>query len=321
MNYFYKYNKYIIKNNNIRLLLQNGGNHIIDDQIKDIILKIFNDKKFIVLFSDDTVNVHDKENNECTKFGLSLDNIFISSLQKCSSDSGTNLLERIKKLGEELRVKYINLADVSFISVNGEHEDKCSFSLAMFNILKNGISWYNKMGFISHNFKNEVKNNETIREYNLETFLNVAVNEEHQKEISELEKEIKKYKDFVFLSNEEVNKLRKIQKTVYINVKNSIDNILTSYESIDNYYECKLVSINDKYSNNKKQNDITNKFRQLFPLVGIDEKMKNITAIFNDVLKNNIKCNDEKFKLIKEIIDLAKNIILYSANLTYEINQ
>lgn len=98
--------------------------------------------------------------------------MYIDSLDACDGNSGTSILYDLISLAKILRIDLISLMDGSSISYGYSPEGiPCRFSLSKMYILMHGFSWYNKFGLISKNFDNEIKHNDKIRKYTLDTFL------------------------------------------------------------------------------------------------------------------------------------------------------
>ena len=100
--------------------------------------------------------------------------IRLSELSKCGKIKGSEILEKIKSIGIELKkqedykdLHYIDLLDASQIKYNN---GRCNYSLASFYILLHGKSWYNNFGFKSDIYK-ELEHNEKIRKLPLIRFI------------------------------------------------------------------------------------------------------------------------------------------------------
>ncbi len=108
---------------------------------------------------------------ENSKLKICDDHITLSGLSKCGNTKGSEILEKIKLIGLELKdknIKYINLSDKSEIFyINW----KCRYSLASFYILLNGESWYNSFGFLSETYVDEFKYNDKIRNLSFNKFI------------------------------------------------------------------------------------------------------------------------------------------------------
>lgn len=89
--------------------------------------------------------------------------IYLDSLKKCGSNSGTKNLTTIIEFATSLPfIDYITLEDHSKIQIC--KEPNLEISLKLLDLLSYGESWYNKFGFYSKNYSNEQVNNGKIVE-------------------------------------------------------------------------------------------------------------------------------------------------------------
>jgi hypothetical protein len=101
--------------------------------------------------------------------------MFISELDKCSDKTGTSHIKKIKEFASRCRVKSINVTDSSsFVLCNRIP----SISLYLFEILRTGESWYNRMGFVSQNFASEQITNNAVRKMKLREII-YRINDTH----------------------------------------------------------------------------------------------------------------------------------------------
>ena len=94
-----------------------------------------------------------------------LEYLYVNNIQKyCDKNQvqvgGKEIMNRIIQLGGILNVKYIELNDCAMINL-GDYKE-FSIALAPIEIITTGISWYNKLGFISKNSDEEIIENEKI---------------------------------------------------------------------------------------------------------------------------------------------------------------
>jgi hypothetical protein len=82
--------------------------------------------------------------------------IYINNIEKCLDYTGTEILQKIIKLGSYLQVEYIELSDYSMVDSNTCNS---SVAFAAFEILTSGSSWYNKHGFKSTDHDNDTIQN------------------------------------------------------------------------------------------------------------------------------------------------------------------
>jgi len=112
-------------------------------------------------YISEVYEIKDKDNNNCITFTVFIkpDNnkqiIYIKYLDKCASSSGTNLLNILEQYAIERGDIYqIALSDASDIYVC-----KIMISLSYLYLLTTGLSWYNKLGYISDDTISEKEHN------------------------------------------------------------------------------------------------------------------------------------------------------------------
>jgi hypothetical protein len=107
---------------------------------------------------------------------ISIEHTFIEldRLDRCSKYSGTDGLQRIKKLAFLLKKDKIELHDASyiiFIVQLGKNKYEKQIKLYCLFILAYGISWYNKHNFFSINYTEEIRINNGIINLSINNFL------------------------------------------------------------------------------------------------------------------------------------------------------
>jgi hypothetical protein len=121
----------------------------------------------------DLINIFNKENNLCIKFGIENRELGIFELHHCGYKGSTNLQRIIgyaKKLNEKSKIiDLIGLTDSSYF------KQYKAIYLYILYILSTGISWYNYFKFISDNFVEEQNYNQHFLSINLEDFLNECI--------------------------------------------------------------------------------------------------------------------------------------------------
>jgi hypothetical protein len=110
---------------------------------------------------DGTFLVTDKNNSECIIFTDEPDELYIDKLHTCNNSSGAQNLEKAVLLAEHAGKPKVCLHDESTINFKCGQED-VSVDLAGLKLLSTGKSWYNKMGFESYKFSDEIKHNDNI---------------------------------------------------------------------------------------------------------------------------------------------------------------
>ena len=96
----------------------------------------------------------------------------INLLRKCLDENGGTVLNKLITIGKQSRVSRIELEDDSHLD--------CDIPLAAYYILKYGMSWYNKFGFVSENDAKDRIENERIRNLSVEHFIHEIVDAENK---------------------------------------------------------------------------------------------------------------------------------------------
>jgi hypothetical protein len=99
--------------------------------------------------------------------------IYVDSLSKCILKdgmklTGTDIVKKIINFGKYINVSAIKLSDGSIMYIDNK---ECMFPLPKFFILTTGISWYNKYGFISKEYQDEIEYNESVRNLSVKDYL------------------------------------------------------------------------------------------------------------------------------------------------------
>ncbi len=126
------------------------------------------------------LQVTDKEGQLCSKTNLDKYNdeqLFINSIQKCRTATGTESLEKIAELSNVLdpNIKRNCLLDASSLKLC---RDSVKIPLDVLNILSTGESWYNKLGFRSDSYEEEITKNATF----ISKLFSDALDEAHKAE-------------------------------------------------------------------------------------------------------------------------------------------
>jgi hypothetical protein len=121
--------------------------------IDDIIHHIFPESEFNtqIIESDDGpdryVYIKDKHQHSCIDFTIKEDSIYVDRLNRCTSGSGTTILQKVEQVAREIGIFKIILMDSSKINTPcGE-----KVSLQILSLLTSGKTWYNKLGYICEN--------------------------------------------------------------------------------------------------------------------------------------------------------------------------
>lgn len=299
MKHHNKYIKYKLKYN-----LLKGGNKsnkiLICCKNEEERLKIINDiiKKYFLIYklininaSNDNIydNIYDIiiecENEQPSKFRItqSTNKISINALNKCkiNNSTGSIILNKIILIAKELKIKSIVLIDAAMIKNNG-----CEFRLSYYYILLHGYSFYNKFGFYSFNFDNEKINNELIRNYTFETYLDEIILAYKNSKIPELKNNIQQLRN-INVGDDSI--------VTYTNIE--MDRILSYIKK--NEMLCNILFTLNNY---QKKNILTK-----------NTPIKEIIRIYDDYQKN-ININNECLEInknINKIVSLGEMLLNY----------
>ena len=81
-----------------------------------------------------------------------------------SKGIGNLILKNLIKIGSELNLKQVELVDAS--TIINPYKSNCNINLAIYKILTEGQSWYNKHGFKSMNHEKEREQWDKLRQEN-----------------------------------------------------------------------------------------------------------------------------------------------------------
>jgi hypothetical protein len=121
--------------------------------IDDIIQRIFPESEFTARKNKSPLNkylkiyVRDNSQKICIVFTIKEESIYVDELNRCTSGSGTILLQKVEQLAREIGFFKVTLIDSS--EINTPCEDRVS--LQILSILTTGKSWYNRLGYIFEN--------------------------------------------------------------------------------------------------------------------------------------------------------------------------
>jgi hypothetical protein len=229
----------------------------------------------------------------CCTFFINDKVLYLGQLNQCNDKSGTINLNKIREYGKYL--KSINIIDKIELYDSSTIYGK-KISLALLSILSTGMSWYNRFGFISKNFKQEEENNAKFLIMNFEDFLNECIpkilenklkyyQEELNNEILELQQKLNK-------SSITEKKLEKLLK------KKSERNALALNDFIE-IIRLELISKRDE-----------------FILIFGNENVQELFIIIKNRLKHKELPQEELYKIIElfEYID-SSGIIMYNGDL------
>ena len=141
------------------------------EMVRDNAEKIYPEPEFqySILADENTVILTiECEEGDMTTLVINKDEIYVNYLTKCGKINGTRVLKKIIDFGKTLKhfgLKRIWLKDASSISYpNILLSPGCSSSLTGLMILTKEPhhSWYNKHGFVSENYEDEIEKNKKI---------------------------------------------------------------------------------------------------------------------------------------------------------------
>ena len=151
-------------------------NYDIDDSIQ----RIFPESEFntqIQKVRDDGVPnneylqlyITDKHHQDCIKFTIKEDLIYVDGLSKCEFGSGTELLHKVEQFAREFRIFKIVLIDESKITTPCDKR----VSLQILSILTTGKSWYNKLGYVCEGQDEIYEHNKSIIKMKFSNFVEI----------------------------------------------------------------------------------------------------------------------------------------------------
>jgi len=261
--------------------------------------------------------------NYCFWFSINLNDkkIYKTDLRKCSLFSGTEILNLLEKIAKKYKLKKIEISDNSYIEIMSLKDKEYDIFLRNMYILSEGISWYNKFGYISNFFEEEKEYNRRIMEMPLSDYM-VFILEINLKKFEErflisfnIIKEQFDRTNLSPLEERRRGKIKKIIKEKYEinNIKNITDNIL--YEAYKIYYEYDKKKINIEETNIKFMEYIIHiTSSNLLSYIRNTYKISDVIKSFRKKIKN-IRLDDNELEFIKYILDSSDNILKYDGNL------
>lgn len=314
-------------------------NHISNTNIKNIIRnfnknnKNFN-KKFNIIIENENTNIKFKivpigkniYEEHCIWFSINKleKKLYHIDLRRCSLLSGPEILHILEKIAKKFNLSTIHLNDASLITIISLTNKSYSISLRNMYILSDGISWYNKYGYISKSFNEEKDYNKRIMELPLSEFMKLILN-------SRLNNFTLSNSFFDSVKNE-FN--RNNLKNLLLRRKNSIKKIIKEKYGINNRKDItdaillESIKIYYKYYEKIEEiNSIHRKFLVYINSLNLHNYIKNTSKIsdiinnFRKKLKNkNIRFDDSEIEFIEYILQRTNNILKYDANLVKVID-
>jgi len=245
--------------------------------------------------NDNEYKIETKNNEDCLTIHFLLDNIRIEKLSKCGENSGTNLLSKIEELAKSMKnIQYITLLDTSEVKMYNSNID-----LAILKIVTKGESWYNNLGYVSIDYKNEKIYNAEYINMNFDKLISLCRNA--------IETYLKTTNKENIKENIELltNKINKKSVNSLIAKKEKYSKILDNY---DNYIIEELKKINNNFES------LERKRLELFPEIDIEKTTKEYFNILVSLIDSN-----EKAKFLGDLFEIIKPIIKYNRTLVKKI--
>ena len=109
-----------------------------------------------------SVNVKDTDNNECAGITVKSDTVlYLENLYKCGQFSGSKVIRAVENFARKYGYEKIKLQDESRIDYK-LRENIFSVSFPVLRILATGHTWYNKLGYRSIFYAQELAHNRKI---------------------------------------------------------------------------------------------------------------------------------------------------------------
>ena len=220
--------------------------------------------------------------------------LYLGQLNKCNYKSGSISINNIIKYGKYL--KSINIIDKIELYDSSTIYGK-KISLALLSILSTGMSWYNRFGFISKNFKQEEEDNAKFLIMTFEDFLNECIPKILENKLKYYQEELNN--EILELQNNLNKSLFKEKKLEKLLKKKSERNTL----SLNDFIEIIRLELNSK--------------RDEFISIFGNQTVKELFIIIKNRLKHKELSQEELYKIIElfEYID-SSGIIMYNGDLT-----
>ena len=108
------------------------------------------------------------DNKYCAVIGIYNNELYIMQIYNCIILTGNQIIQNIINIAAILEINNINLEDGAIIKcINNSYQ----FNIYLLTILQTGRSWYNKMGFISDNYQNELLQNKYFISMKVKDFI------------------------------------------------------------------------------------------------------------------------------------------------------
>jgi hypothetical protein len=273
-------------------------------ETETLLKEVFHEKSYIItktsddnsdanIFEIKTNETPDKSEEKCLLLEFFKDHIFIDSLDKCGSHSGTSLLEKIDELVMKMpNIKYTELKDGAEI-----YDDK--IRLAFLKILSKGQSWYNSLGYFSSNYENEKNHNDLLRNMPLQELLDSCK--------QKLQESFKKYNTKEALKSR-LDIITREDILRYPYIKSLYEELTKNINNYEEFFSTEIKKIHERIETLKENIKIT------FPGIDSESKTKDFFEKIDSFSKEN-PLNNEQIEILEELLKVIGNLILYDFNL------
>jgi len=212
---------------------------------------VINDIQSIEIFSDDDLSYQ----SFCIRFYVIGNVLYLSELNKCHYSGKINLNKIIEYAKSFDYLHFIKLTDASNIRLIDIDALQFRYiSLSLLSILSSGNSWYNKYGFFSENYANELVENKKKIIMNINEFMTECIKNSSQNR-SKLDEQ--KAKFFTYYNQE------KTVQEIFTEIKEQ----LTKFGKNNN---------NSNESDKLFKEQFKEQFKIIFGILSIIEKSKII---------------------------------------------
>ena len=133
-------------------------------------------KRFVCKASKENLYTLSNKKKECLNLELSPDSLYVLQLKKCPDSSGSMIMKKLENVAKEMHLEHIDLADGQSLEFECGRKKGLSVLIKYINILADGESWYNKLGYKSNSHDAEVVHNKRIGQMNTADFVKSVMN-------------------------------------------------------------------------------------------------------------------------------------------------
>ena len=244
------------------------------------------------------------------EFTILTDEIYLSSLYKCNYKSGTENLNNIINIAKDLGSLQVSLVDASALYYGGDPNiTNCDISLSTIYILLYGQSWYNKFGFKSVNYNEEIKHNEKIRQMSLVNFL--------EKLLPIIRENLETAKLTMFAPSTARSEILRARQDA--NRQEQQKNILSKYGTRENY----VNHVQDEAT--EQINAFKSRVMAIADKINMDPKQITVSTfakyIYDNYINNKLdNCEVEYVQFVREFNKWASTLLKYNSGLFLVLN-